>query len=563
MMNDIIKIKEFLASLPIDTADEIALLDTSCASAASDARTVLIVGDASAAPFLLLPTETQIFSEFDILPFPIHAVWAETFSVSVINENGETERYQKTEDFRLYCEKRFANLRQCTFHIADKRLRGLHLVYHTLTADMTALQNASAGCDGIVAAFLADAPGLTDDTTALLHWIKDVRCISGNTALLLRKRGFCNPMLSRMAAMTLGCKPQTFRCDPDGVDEHAPDNALFSAVEAAGGSERTVGDADTQQEISGDMLAGIGTRIRAQLEQSIPQMQTKASDADEKYKKYQSAIKTLRSLGDTVKYNLGSLIDDEIKSVYDEIDAFFDVLYRAFPDMVNEVLKNSSTAKADLKNLAGDYINDQIDAFVAALVDDIAQKCLVPRAEEHLKKLIEKFRLMFAGLKLEDSEAEEIAKTRFLQIAGMNLGNYQPYLMQLLSDFLHRRLLLLRVIEILGIDAAGKLADAIDGLIDGFVNLITLKEPFAKAIQNKVLNQMNDTKVQVKLQIRDTVIPRMSALLMTVFDDLTNIYEQQLTAHADRAEHDRDEARNAEDTMTAALQKLPSLFFAG
>ena len=38
---------------------------------------LLIVGDVMAAPFLLLPMETQIFEENDVLPFPIDVVWGE------------------------------------------------------------------------------------------------------------------------------------------------------------------------------------------------------------------------------------------------------------------------------------------------------------------------------------------------------------------------------------------------------------------------------------------------------------------------------------------------------
>jgi len=558
MMADITKMKEFLAALPIDTAEEIRLLNAVCTENSSETKAVLFVGDAAAAPFLLLPTDTQIFDEDDTIPFPIDVVWGSQFSISVIDGQETVERYHTAEDFRHFCKNRFAGFHRCTVELPDDRLRGIRLVYFLLTADMAALTDASHGCDSCVMVLAADAPGLTDETQALCQWLTGERCIGQNTAVLLRDRGYeTNEQLLIMTEYMLDGEPQSFQCDV-ADDSGTVSDIVFSAAASVIGESSN--DDEPISASAQSMFAGISRKTRTRLEAESEAQKVLAAQAEILLEKYKKAAREFRAMCDTAKYSLSSLDDEEIKSIYDEIDAFFAMLNECIPGMIQDVLKNSDSAKSDLKNLTGDYINDQVDAFVSALTDDIAAHCLIPRAEEHLTRLIDQFRLMYEELHLASAETKNLAKTEFLQIADMNIGNYKPYLIGMLEEYLHSRVGLLRLLQLFGMDAAGGIADALDRYIDALGDLLTLKKPFANKIKNMVIQQMQDTKEQVKLQIKDTVIPRMGKILLTAFDEQTEGYITHLTVLADDAEAHRTAAQNTVAVIAAALAEIDTIF---
>lgn len=560
MMNiDVTKIKTFLAALPIDTEAEQQLLDSAFAVCGTETNAVLIVGDMTAAPFLFLPLEEQIFNENDNPPFPIWVIYGDRFSICIHNEHGETERYQTTSDFRHFCAERFAQIRACTVEIPCDRLVGMRLVYRTLTSDMAALIEAARGCNACVMVLAADAGGLTDHSQALCHWLVNERCIAQNTAVLLRSRGSRpNRLLRLQWEEALGCKPQSFLCAPERGDDDTVSGSLFAAVASAVGVPSA--DSADYAQAEKKVISGIETKIKERLAAEIERQMTAADEADKWCEHYRSGASALRAQCNTAKYSISTLEDDEINAIYAEINDFFSTLHNTFPDMVQNVLETSTDPKRDLRNLAGDYINDCIDAFIAALTADVAKTVLLSRATEDMNALIDQFAEMYRELHDEQSTAGETETTRFLKIAGLNTGDYKLAFISILEDFLRQKIFLLYCVGEGGIRPAAKLYKMIDNMIIRLGDALTPKAAFAKATVKLVLEQLDESREDVKQQVENTVIPRMSNLIVTAFDEQTAIYVNRLTTLSQNAGVRAMAARNNAEAMRAAIELIPAIF---
>lgn len=550
MQTTITQMMDFLTSLPFDTQDERSLLENLVCC--EGLETILVAGDADAAPYTLLPLEEQLFEPVDAPNFPLTAEYGDSFSIHVLNQDGETECYQSISDFRHFCAPRFRQLHSCTVRLPNPLLREQRLVYFQFDQELSALNEAAKGCSGCIMVLAANAGGLSEDYSQLCHWLKDERCIASRVNLILNQQiPICNRMLPLLTENLLDRKKlAVFRCGV-GRDTMTAEQALKSALldlqeRDAPGAERGV-------------LTACRTQVTQKLQAQLQQLQTEAAEAGRLAEEYRKAEITFRAMCDSEKYSLASLLTQEdMESIRREIRGMFAKLQHCFPQMVDEVVKKSRDSKEDLKNLAGDYLGNLSDAFLSSLMEDVSDRLLVPRTNERFQNVCDRFRRMMSEAQLDAQELEEHVEAEFLRLSDVNIGDYKPQMAVVLSDLLTMvvRAVLIHYLDDWGRSIANVLNSWIKGVLLDVAIALTPKEMFANALCQKIMEHWDELEKDVCQQVESTLLPRLTIMLQEKFEKLTAHYDVQLLRKAEALSARQAEAQAQSESLRKQLAWL-------
>lgn len=545
-------------SLSIDTQYEQKLLESLTCQA--ELETILVVGDADAAPCTLLPLEKQLFETGDAFDFPLVAEYADVFSIHAVNRAGETEHYKMISDFRYFCASRFGEFCQCTVRIPDPLLKQYRLVYHQLSGDMDALNEAAKGCTGCILVMAADAGGLSDNYLSLCHWLAGERCIAGRTSMILNFRSpFRNRMLPFMAESQLKRKKlAVFKC---GVSEQGTLTAARALESALLDIQERNGDS-TEKDVLFVCMEHVKNRLHNEV-RSLQEQQKKKSELAEQYKK---AGELFQAMCTTEKYSLASILSKEdLEDLHSEIHGMFGLLRNRFPQMVEEVMDKSQNPKRDLKNLAGDYLSALTDSFIDSLLREVTDELLIPQTRQHFTNVCERFRRMMQEVQLEYETLEEHVKTEFLRMNEINLGDFCPAIAQAVSDVLTRiiQILLVGEFESWGLLIADWLNDEISRFIAATAAAVMTKKQYAKSLCSHIQKQLDEHEQKICQQLQDTIFPRLTDMLQKEFEKLTQLYSDQIRERFLQYEEEKhaicQTVRHLEDKI-AELKKMRTSF---
>lgn len=559
MQTNTICIREYLKSLPVDVQHEQDLLGH---LSGSDRESILVIGDQAAAPFTLLPLEETMFLEQEVPAFPLQLEYGDAFSILATNTSGERERYYSVSDFRRFCADRFDQIICCTVYLPHEFLRDLRLVYFIINENLNRLNTVAKGCTGCVMAVAADAGGLSEDYMALCSWLKDERCISERVSMILRYRNsFCNDMLGYMAGYLLERENiGTFFCGDTGEVTLPEISALRSAV------------LDVQQYEMDASQAGVLRQCRSSVEQKLKAallaQQSEKESSKEIQEKYENAGRVFEAMCITERYSISNLLTDvEKESLRREIRDFFTMVRGSFPQMVDEVLAKSKKPKTDLKNMAGDYLGDVIDAFVGELIEEVSAQLMIPRTHERFQNVCIRFRRMMQDAQLEHEQLEKNAEAELLRMANINIGNYQAPLAQVISTILSSvvKYFLLKELTEWGFgDLSYVIVHRVERIIDSVVSEVSdalmSKKQYVGSLKKKLLEDMEDLQTQIYEQLELTIIPRLGDVLQKEFDNLTNVYHEQLLQRAGEAAEQQEAARQQIRILEHALTELEVVF---
>lgn len=546
MEPDVMQIKTFLESLPIDVKYEQSLLDNLCPA---EQETILVAGDQQAAPYTLLPWKEQVFTQDDVPGFPLLVEYGGSFSIRAVNARGEAERYQSAADFRRFCAHRFQELRQCVLQLPNEMLKTLRLKYFLMNDRMDRLSEDAKGCSGCVLVLAADAGGLSEDHMALTKWLREERCISGRVSLLLHQRGpAANRMLKIMVQASLGRNTL-------GVFSTGAEGALRSAV------------MDVQQRRADGAQSGVLQACRAGVERkltaALEEWTAACNESGLASKKYSETARTFQAMCATEKYGISSLLTrQETEDIQKEIKGFFDLLKTGFPGMVDEAVKKSPDPKNDLKNLCGDYLSDLMNNFAAQLVNEAANETLIPRVHEQFLSLHKRFQRMVQDAQLEYEQMEQAAETEFLQMVDLNLGDCESKIATTVANVL--TMVIRSVLSIymgdLGRFAGLLLSDDLNKIFSALANAVLPKKMYANGLRKTILENLDKMEDTLLGQVEGTMLPRLCDILEQEFEKLTGVYSGQLESRAALFAQRQQEAQDRMQTLSGAQKRLEAVF---
>jgi len=545
MEPDVMQIKTFLESLPIDAAYERSLLDSLIPA---QQETILIAGDYQAAPYTLLPWKEQVFTQDDIPGFPLLAEYGDSFSIRAVNTRGETERYQSAADFRRFCAHRFQELSHCVLQLPNEMLKTLRLKYFLMNDNMDHLNENAKGCSGCVLVLAADAGGLPEDQMALTKWLREERCISDRVSLLLHQRGpAANRMLKYMVRDSLGRNTLgVFSTDAEGalrsavmdVHQRSADGAPSGALQAC--------------------RAGVERKLTAALEEQ----KTAREESGSASRKYSNAAKTFQSMCATEKYGISDLLtQQETEDIQKEIKGFFALLRTSFPGMVDEVVEKAPEPKKDLKNLCGDYLSDLMNNFAMQLVSQVSNKTLMPRMHEHFLSLQGRFRRTMQDAQLEYGQLEQAAETEFLHMVDLNLGGCESKIAKTVASALTMivRSFLSHFGE-LGFLANVLLYDDLNKIFTALVDAILSKRTYANGLRGAVIENLDKMEAALLAQVEQTMLPRLCGTLKQEFEKLAGVYSGQLQRRASLFAAQQEDAQRRIQALEEARERLEAVF---
>lgn len=542
------ELSAFMATLPVDTAAERELL---WAAGASGATTILVAGSPEAAILTMIPGASGLFTGEDALPCPVTVEYGEAFSVRVTDRTGEAERYRTAADFRHFCASRFGQLTDCRITVPTEMLRRGTLVFVTLDAQCPP-RIGERRVSGCVLVVCAEAGCLSDGETAFCGQIRDVWCVADRTALILRRQGpFVNELLPFMAGLLLGREDLgTFPCDPGGE---------LRAVEAAVADLLGRASGDVSERLLENCLGRVREKLLAAAEDAAALEQERLRLV----RGFRQTADTFRAMCLTEKYSLGDLLTrEDMEHVRKEIHDFFAVLRSRFPHMVEEVVDALPTAKADLQNLAGDYLGDVTDAFLDELLRQITGEMLIPRARERFYGICRRLRRLLQEQGLEDAVPEARTEADFLRISEVNMGDFHTGFSQIVAAAAGTAVwitiqMFLIDHEILGLDDLVDQAEAwtqqtVMELTDRFM----LARMYARSLGKYSAEYLADTEQRVYSSLEDTVFPRLIHTLQREFEWMTGAYVARLEQEAAAAETALGTARENRLTLEAGLAAL-------
>lgn len=546
METDVMRIKAFLESLPIDVSAEQSLLDNLCPA---EQETILVAGDQQAAPYTLLPWQQQVFTQDDVPGFSVLVEYGDSFSIRAVNAQGETERYWSAADFRRFCAHRFQELRQCVLQLPNEMLQTFRLKYFLMNDRMERLSEAAKGCSGCVLVLAADAGGLSEDYLALTKWLKEERCIAGRVSLLLHQRGpAANRMLKYMVQTALGRNTL-------GVFSTGHDGALRSAV------------MDIQQRRADGAQSGVLRACRAGVERKLTAAlegwEEVRKSAELACRKYSDIAQTFQAMCATEKYGISSLLtQQETEDIRKEIKDFFDLLKADLPGMVDEAAEKSPDPKKDLKNLCGDYLENLINQFTIQLVDTVTNNSLIPRMHEHFRSLQKRFQRMIQDAQLEYAQMEAAVETEFLQMVNFNLGDGESTLAKVMPDILTAAVKfgLNVVFPEFGFLIGLYLSEDLNEIFTLLVDKAESKKMYARGLCKIALENLDKMRPMLLAQVEETMIPRLCGILEQEYEKLGGVYYSQLAGKAAQFAAQRQDAQNQIDAHRKALEQLEQVF---
>lgn len=508
-------------------------------------ESILIAGDYQAAPYTLLPWEEQIFFAQDILSCPLMVEYDDAFSIQITAGDGVSERYRTIADFREFWDQRLSQLRQCTIRLPQELLRQKRLIYFQMDGNLQQLTQAAKDCTGCILVVEASAAGLSEDYLTLGKWLVTERCIASRTALLLHDHGdFPNRALSRMADKLLQRnKVAVFRCGNG-------DPSLLPVTIALDHALR-----DLQDRTLDGMEEGI---VRACCLSAQAKYLDALQNADRQEKhfrsladKYQEASQVFRRMYTSEMYGLSQIFtEQEQQNVCDEVHCFFKQIRDSLPAMIKDVADSSDNANEDLKNLAGDYLNDLIDQFVDTLLDEVAIKDLVPKTQTVFQEVCGRFRRLMQDPTLEYARLEGEIELEFLQMVHINVGNYQNTSAHITSTLLSGalRLLLTRKFGFWGYHTAENLREVI------YYLFVTSR--YAKDLTKKLLETLEEQEATLIEYLRSSVFPRLIHVLQEEFGQLGEVYYRMLHGRHQEYEAQANAALSELTKYQEALHQL-------
>lgn len=561
MLTIVTELIDYLASLPVDTQEEQSLLRT--LECENEMETILITGNCDAAPCTLLPLDEQLFEAEDDIRFPLIAEYGEIFSVQVLNQHNETERYATASDFRKFCAGNLRQVRRCTVQIPSPLLRQQRLVYFQFDEELSGINEIAKGCSGCIIALPANAGGLSTGYMDLCRWLKDERCISERVNLILVKQiPFVNRMLPIQAEKLLNRKKMaSFECGKvRGAMpcERALNAALLDLQERSAGNDYQ------------NVLTVCCTQVTQKLQNHLQMLQSEAEESGRLAAEYRKAEKTFRAMCDSEKYSLAALLTEEdIQGIRGEIHSMFQQLKVQFPLMVDEVIEKSSDPKKELKELSGDYLGSLSDAFLHKLMFAVSEQLLETRITQKIENIRERFLRMMTEAQLDAQELENHMQAELLRTSNINIGEYQPAAVAAAATLLTLVLRLCMYNSLLSIFGPGNwifsynIANYVGDLIEKFVIdaavAVMPKKMFADAYCKKVLEEWDALDKSVSSGVENNILPRLISALKEEFEKLIDNYSVQLSRTADVFSANQDELNAQAENLLKHIARLENM----
>lgn len=544
-------IKKRISSLSVNTEYEQSLLDNLTVDTAVE--TILVAGDQFSAVHMLLPTEEKPFLPEEFPAFPVTVEYGEVFRIKVVNAAKEIELYHTAGDFRHFCSGRLRELTQFTVQIPNPFLRDTRLIYFFLDDNLCQLNSAALGSSGCIVCLAADAGGLSDDYMELCRWLKDERCISNRVSMVLYQNGaFRNRMLPFMAESVLNRKKiGVFRCAKNNQDLLKPEKAIQAAV------------LDIQERKADNVADGVCAAccdsLKQKLEDALAEAKKDTETNEETAEKYRKALRTFQAMCVTERYAFSEILTkEEYENLTREIHEMFELLRIKLPAMVDEVVAKSDAVKADLKNLAGDYLGALIESYIGSLLDEITSGILNSRSRKEFDDLCNRFRRVMRDVELEYSEIEEQTKTAILRMGDINIGDFHTPLSGIIAPML--TFALCKVLSLFQLHLGFLARQAIT---EGFVMLTDAampKKAYARSVCKAIQGKLDELEQEISKQIQETILPCVSDTLLAEFDALVKLYSDQLQRRKEEYDKRYADTRQLARKLTEEQNMLHSIF---
>lgn len=407
---------EVLENCGVDTAQEQKLLQAN-----AETPVVLVAGTQAARPLdLLTGLEISVPDTF-VLSFPLLCVYGEKFHIQAEDRAGERHHFSDWADFLAFLDKDPERVSCCTLSAPSRLLAQVQLRFLILDGREDLTRSAS-DCRGFLTVLpcAAGAPG--DRVEALCRWAREVRAMPGQVGAVLNhtETGMTNAMLPLALRQWLGTEVPSWRCGYPASGKSLPPAAVLEQAVRRLTEAETAG---TEEQ----MLSGCRDRSAAK---ALAQEQRLEQEAEEKRQAAAWLVKCgedFRAIGESTGAVVScTLTNQQEKAIREDVNGLADLLREQLLLMSRELLeKRGADAKADLRNLGGDYIEDVCGRYLSALVDHISQELWKPKIEAAFQQSVEEYRTLVRSAPVSLLEADPEGMTRILKAIDVNLGAYQ------------------------------------------------------------------------------------------------------------------------------------------
>lgn len=351
----------------------------------------------------------------------VACVYGERFCIQAREERGVTPCFFSAGDFRRYFDGRWEQLRECRVVSPAPLLREAEIRFLELGPETAGRLTELAGdCTAFLLALpcAAGAPG--EEMQKLCRWIREERRLPDRAGIVLNhaEAGTVNAMLPLFLREWLGAEAPGWRCGyPASGKQLPPGDVLYAAVQLTAG--------DTGET---DALTARNCVARAR-EKTRARQDALEREAEECRRGARWLAGVSRSFRSSVE-NAGAAMHcalslQQEKALREDIEGMTALLSQRLPGMVQEVVeKNGKQAKDDLKNLAGDYVEALLNAYITALAERICQEEWLPQVRQVFSRAVEEFRSLVKDAPVALETAQEGERAAFLKSLSLNLGNY-------------------------------------------------------------------------------------------------------------------------------------------
>lgn len=543
---------EALESCGVDTAQEQKLLQANTGT-----PVVLVAGPQAARPLdLLTGLEIDVPDAF-APPFPLLCAYGETFHIQAEDQAGERHHFSDWANFLAFLDKGPERAAGCTLFAPVPLLAQTQLRFLILDGKEELVRSAS-DCRGflVVLPCAAGAPG--DGVEALCRWVREVRAMPGQVGAVLHhtETGMTNAMLPLALRQWLGVEVPCWRCGYPAFGKSLPPAAVLeqavrrlTAAETAGGEEQ--------------MLSGCRDRSADKILAQEQRLEQEAAEKRQAAAWLAKCSGDFRAVGESAGAVLScTLTDQQEKAIREDVNGLANLLREQLPLMSRELLeRRGADAKADLRNLGGDYIEEVCGRYLSALVDHISRELWRPRIKAAFQQAVEEYRTLVSAAPVSLLEADPEGMSRILKAIDVNLGAYQDPtaagLGSMASGAVYFGLNLL--LSYTGVGVLGRLfvskdvkeiaktaGQAVTAAVEQIISLESYVEKLTKALQNIV----SEMPARIYSTLTSSIIPMLNEDIarqyQTMIDRACGTLEEQaavLTEDETRLLERRDELK--------------------
>ena len=522
---------------------------------AQNCTVILVTGLQNSDPFSLLAGFglMNLFPKYFISPFPVECIYGDKLHLIAESADGERNIFYCADDFKTHFGNNWDNISMLQIALPAEVLRQTNLVFYSMNSGGNNWMQYAARCNGFILTLSADDGTISDNMISFCRWIDEKLCMKDCICTVLNHAEetlLVNYGLECTMQELLDENAVILTCDHDKSDEENPNAVINKAVTSV--LSRKKAELTNLNYAADDILSGIGEK----LQRKIIALEESLNKSENEKSKWLDAIETVRNEVIQDHYKLDCLLTEQEKlDIHEELVNFTAYLYEALPAMGEELVQCSDDPKADMGNLCGDYIEAVLESFMIAMVNELVESVLVPRAVDLFNFTQERLKVLLNDLPMNELKNSDniCVTTDFLKTLHINVGQSITKFALIIGDIVANVILL--IFRKYGL---GKIVGKI---VTRIVSAITPNKMFVNdCIKN--INQKMPPKQTADLvyeNMNKSLLSLIICRLVEAYDRMVDEYISAMTVYVNVYEENAEKCRNKITAIEAVLQKLNSI----